>query len=240
MIPAVAANISPFAWVLFIDAVGIALLSAYFHHKILAKKHEDDFKAYMLYFVSFFVLLFALPFDLILIFFSHPLEILGSLGFKLGNLKLGMLIISGGIPVTAVLVYVSTKNPEIREQYPFSKKACANPAKFVLYEICYLIFYYVTWEFTFRGVFLFSMVELVGKNATGIMVAILIQTIIATVYHLGHPHIEVVGAFFGSIIFGAIAYATQSILYTIFLHALIGILNDAVIYVRYRRNRKGG
>jgi membrane protease YdiL (CAAX protease family) len=73
-------------------------------------------------------------------------------------------------------------------------------------------------------------------HPSGVIVAILIQSIIATVYHLGHPHIEVIGALLGSIIFGVIAYATGSILYTIFLHAFIGILNDTFIYYRYHRN----
>jgi len=41
----------------------------------------------------------------------------------------------------------------------------------------------------------------------------------------------------GSVIFGVIAYATHSILYTIFLHALIGILNDTIICYRYYRKR---
>ena len=84
----------------------------------------------------------------------------------------------------------------------------------------------------------FSLIELFGENSTGIIFAILIQTIIATVYHLGHPNMEIVGAFGGSIIFGIIAFATQSILYTIFLHAFLGILNDAIIYLRYYRNKK--
>ena len=104
--------------------------------------------------------------------------------------------------------------------------------------MCYLIFYYVTWEFTFRGVLLFTLIEWGGENSTGIIIAILIQAIIATVYHLGHPHMEILGALLGSVIFGIIAYSTQSILYTIFLHALIGILNDTIIYLRYHRDRK--
>jgi membrane protease YdiL (CAAX protease family) len=96
----------------------------------------------------------------------------------------------------------------------------------------------LTWEFTFRGVLLFSLIELIGANSTGIIAAIFIQSIIATVYHLGHPHIEILGALLGSIIFGIIAYSTHSILYTIFLHALIGILNDTFIYFRYHKNSK--
>lgn len=238
MIPDVLTDISLHSWLFVIYAIGFALISSFFHYKNLLNKHTDDLKVFIRYFISFFVLLFAIPFVFIFFSFPQPLETLRGLGLQFGNYKLGMLIILIGIPITAVLTYISTKDPEIKEQYPFSKEACENPKKFVLYEISYLIFYYLTWEFTFRGVLLFTLIELMGETSTGIIVAILIQTIIATVYHLGHPRIEILGALMGSVIFGIIAYATQSILYTIFLHALIGILNDTIIYLRYHRNRK--
>ncbi|MEE8604763.1 MAG: CPBP family intramembrane glutamic endopeptidase [Candidatus Aminicenantaceae bacterium] len=238
MIPDVLTDISPYSWLLVIYAIGFALISSFFHYSNLLKKQTDDFKAFIRYFVSFFVLLFAIPFVFILFSFPQPLITLRDLGLQLGKAKLGMLIILIGIPITAVLTYISTKDPALKKQYPFSKKACENPRKFVLYEISYLIFYYLTWEFTFRGVLLFSLIELIGANSTGIIAAILIQSIIATVYHLGHPHIEILGALLGSVIFGIIAYSTHSILYTIFLHALIGILNDTFIYFRYHKNSK--
>jgi membrane protease YdiL (CAAX protease family) len=240
MIPDAVADISPYSWLFFIYAIGFALICSFFHHRSFLKKYADDFKAFVLYFISFFVLLFALPFNFILFSFPEPFGTLRRLGLQLGDFKLGMLIILIGIPITAVLGYISTKNPEIKEQYPFSKKACESPGKFVLYEISYLVFYYVAWEFTFRGVLLFATIELMGQNSTGIVVAILIQTIIATIYHLGHSSMEIIGALLGSIIFGIIAYNTHSIFYTIFLHALLGILNDTVIYFRFRRNRIRG
>ena len=237
MIPDVLADISPHSWLLIIYAIGFTLISSFFHHRNFLKKNADDFRAFILYFISFFVLLFAIPFDFILLAFPRPLAALKGMGFQLGNVELGVLIILAGIPITAALALVSTKNPEIKKYYPFSKKACENPRKFVLYEIAYLVFYYVTWEFTFRGVFLFTLIQLIGENHTGIIAAIMIQAIIATVYHLGHPQVEIMGALLGSVIFGVIAYATHSILYTIFLHALIGILNDTIIYYRYYRKR---
>ncbi|UCE41058.1 MAG: CPBP family intramembrane metalloprotease [Candidatus Aminicenantes bacterium] len=238
MIPDFLTDISPHSWLLVIYAVGFALISSFFHYRNLLKNHTDDFKSFIRYFISFFVLLFAIPFVFILLSFPQPLETLRGLGLQFGEFNLGVMIILIGIPIIAVLAYISTKHPAIKEQYPFSKQACDNPRKFVVYEIFYLIFYYSAWEFTFRGVLLFSLIELMGENSTGIIVAILIQTIIATVYHLGHPHMEILGALVGSVIFGIIAYATQSILYTIFLHALIGILNDTIIYLRYHRNKK--
>jgi len=231
-------DLSPNSLVFLVYAIGFALVSSFFHYRSLLKRQSDDFRAFILYFLYFFVLLFAFPFVFILLFFPQPLETLKSLGLQFGDPRLGILIVLIGAPIMAVVSFISTKNPAIREQYPFSKKACENSKKFVLYEISYLVFYYVTWEFTFRGVLLFGLIEWGGGDTDGIIIAILVQAIIATVYHLGHPHMEIFGALLGSVIFGIIAYATQSILYTIILHAFIGILNDAILYLRYHRNTK--
>jgi len=238
MIPDVFKDLSPNSLLLLVYAIDFALISSFFHYRNLLKKHEDDFKAYIRYFINFFVLLFAIPVVFILFSFSRPFETLESLGLRFGDFKLGLLIVLIGIPLTTVLIYIATRNPALKEQYPFSKRACQNPRKFFLYEMSYLIFYYITWEFTFRGVLLFTLIELMGDNRTGVVVAILIQSIIATVYHLGHPHVEILGALLGSVIFGLIAYSTGSIFYTIFLHAFIGMLNDTFIYRKYHNNGK--
>ncbi len=238
MIPDIFKDLSPNSLLFLVYAIGFALVSSFFHHRSLLKKYPDDFKAFIRYFFYFFILLFVIPIIFILFSFAQPLEALKSLGLQFGDSKLGVLIVLIGIPIMAALSLISTKNPEIREQYPFSKRACENSKKFVLFEMSYLVFYYVAWEFTFRGVLLLGLVQWIGESTTGIIIAILIQAIVATVYHLGHPDMEIFGALLGSIIFGLIAYSTRSILYTIFLHAFIGILNDTIIYLRYHRNRK--
>jgi membrane protease YdiL (CAAX protease family) len=231
-------NLSPDILLFVIYAVGFALLSSFFHYRNLLKKQADDFRAFIRYFFYFFVLFFATPVLFILLFFTEPLETLKILGLQPGDSGLGILIVSIGTPVMVAASFISAKNPAIRKQYPFSKKACENPEKFILFEISYLLFYYVAWEFTFRGVLLFGLIRWQGKETTGIAIAILLQAIVATVFHMGHPSMEIFGALLGSIVFGLIAYATQSILYTIYLHALIGISNDILIYLRYHKNKQ--
>ncbi len=239
MIPSFLKDISPGSLLILIYSIDFALISSVFHYRSLLKKHRDDFRAYVRYFIYFFVLLFGIPFSFILFSFARPFETLKSLGLQFGDVRLGLPIVLIGIPITAVLISFSAKNPALKGQYPFSKAACRSPKRFILYEISYLIFYYTAWEFTFRGVLLFTLAGLAGESSGGIIAAILIQSIIATVYHLGHPHIEVFGALVGSVIFGIIAFSTHSILYTIFLHAFIGILNDTFIYLRHYKNIKG-
>ena len=212
-------------------------MSSFFHHKNLFRKYKDDFKAFILYFIYFFGSFFIIPVLFIVLFFDSPFVTLKSLGLQFGEYKLGLILILIGVPLTVIIVFMSSKDPKLKEQYPFSKNACHNPKRFVLYEISYLVFYYSAWEFTFRGVFLFGTLEFVGTSNRGIIFAILIQSILATVYHLGHPHLEVIGALVGSIIFGLVAYHTESILYPLFLHALMGILNDSFFYRHHHKEK---
>lgn len=210
---------------------------SFFHYRNILRKHKDDYQAFLLYFLYFFGFLFVAPFLFIVFFFDNPSSSLKSLGLQFGNYRLGLLLLLVGIPLTVLIVFISSQDSELKALYPFSKNACRNLRKFVLYELSYLVFYYSAWEFTFRGVFLFGTLEFAGNGSRGVIFAILLQSILATVFHLGHPNLEVVGALAGSIIYGVIAYQTRSIFYPLFLHALLGILNDSFFY-RYHKGRQ--
>ena len=67
--------------------------------------------------------------------------------------------------------------------------------------------------------------------------AILVQTFLSTIYHIGHPDSEVVGAFLLGLVAGSAAVVTGSILYGLFAHAVVGVLNDYLAYRRLARTR---
>jgi hypothetical protein len=221
----------------FIYALGFTLLSSLFHYKSLQKKYTDDLQVFIRYFMYFCLFLLIIPAIVIFLYSSQPLDALKNFGFQFGNYKPGLLLCLIAIPVCTVAVFISLKDPKLKNQYPFSKNACRSRKTFVLYELAYFFFYYLSWEFTFRGVFLFSIIEMTGEAKSGILIAILIQAIIATIYHIGHPDIEVISAFVGSIIFGIIAYVTMSFLYTLFIHALLGVANDTFFYLKYHKDK---
>jgi hypothetical protein len=66
------------------------------------------------------------------------------------------------------------------------------------------------------------------------------QTFLSIVYHIGHPSSEVVGAFLSGILAGIVTAATGSFLYALFHHALVGILNDYLMYRGLSRRRRLG
>ena len=74
-----------------------------------------------------------------------------------------------------------------------------------------------------------------GYSIQGIIISISIQTIISTIYHIGHPFEEILGAFAGGFIFGIIALLTGSFLYTWLIHAALGIATDTFVYLEQKK-----
>ncbi len=213
-------------------AAAFPLMMTVFHHRALLKK-RGDYRAFLLYFTAFFALFLAVPVLIILIAAPDPWACLASVGFTAGRAGRGLLIAAASIPVALLAAAFGSRDPAMIGQYPFSKEACAGLKKFILYETSYLFLYYLSWEFLFRGILFFPLVA-----AVGLIPALSIETIISTLYHFGHPDTEILAAVGGGLIFGLIAYTTGSFLYTVVIHAVVGIGNDSFLYYRhYRRGR---
>lgn len=209
-------------------SLALTLLATVLHFRRL-RRVRRDLEAVLLYFIFFFALLLAIPCLITILAASQPSVALSSLGLTLGRTRLGLFILAAGIPVAIVSGFIGSRDPEMQRLYPFSKKACTNLATFMLYETSYLILYYLAWEFAFRGLLFFPFIP-----AIGLLPALAVQTIVSTLYHIGHPDSEVFAAFGAGFVFGLIAYATHSILYTTVLHAAAGISTDTFLYFRTR------
>ncbi len=216
--------------------VAFTLLLTIFNYRAFLKVF-DDFWAYLFYFGAFFIFFLAVPVLLILTLSLRPPTALRGLGFTLGIVRHGWGILTAGIPLAVLIAYVGSRDPALQQHYPFSKTACADPRRFLLFELAYVFFYYFPWEFLFRGLLFFPVVAALGLPA-----ALALQTIVSTLLHVGHPDSEIWAALAAGIIFGLIAYWTGSFLYALLLHALIGVGNDFFLYRRQagRRGLKAG
>jgi membrane protease YdiL (CAAX protease family) len=230
----VAAASDPYAVLFCILGLSFMLLSSVLSVRSLKKIGGGDLPAAIGYFTSFFLLVFAAPIAYLLAAGSAGLTP-SSFGLRIGDWRLGGILVLIGIPFSAVVHFVGSKNPTMRNFYPFSKDATKSLGSFIAYEAAYLLLYYVAWEFAFRGIMLFSLVSLLPRSPGGVAVAIMAQTALSTVFHIGHPNSEIAAALVAGIAFGIIALATGSILYTIAIHAMIGIFEDTMAYRRRSR-----
>lgn len=187
-------------------------------------KH-GDIVAHMLQFVSFFILMLIVPVVLVKSVFKESLT---KFGFGFGDKKFGLILIGVTIPLVVVpLIYIAAGMPDIQQEYPLSKQLFDYPNWIIWYEMSYVIFYYIAWEFFFRGFLLFGF-----KDRFGAFNAILIQTISSCLIHIGKPDGETLGSILIGILFGIIALRTRSFWYVFILHAAIGVLTDLFVLAR--------
>ena len=172
-------------------------------------------------FIVFFVLMFVVPVLYIKLVMKRPLS---DFGFDLGDIRWGAKWLIA-IPVLVIpLIYISSKMPDVRAEYPLAKSLLSDQSHLLVYELGYIIFYYIAWEFFFRGFLLFGL-----KERFGAVNAILIQTISSCLVHIDKPEGEIIGSIFIGILFGMIALRSRSIWWVFLLHISIGVLTDLFI-----------
>lgn len=182
---------------------------------------DGDLYARAWQFIVFFVLMFVVPVLYIKLVMKRPLS---DFGFDLGDIKWGSKWLIT-IPLLVVpLIYISSKMPDIRAEYPLAKSLLSDQSHLYIYELGYIIFYYIAWEFFFRGFLLFGL-----KERFGAVNAILIQTISSCLVHIDKPEGEIIGSIVIGILFGMIALRSRSIWWVFLLHISIGVLTDLFI-----------
>lgn len=222
--------------------LSFTLLKTFFSHKYLSKIIKNDFISTIVYFLIFFISFIFIPFIILLIYikFKHlnflfiKFIISELYKIKIGNYKYGIPFCLISIPI--ILLMQKKQDSELIDFYPFAKSTIYNKKLFLITEIFYLIFYYITWEALFRGflqnflIIIFSNIYSNTNKLYLIIISISLQTIISTLYHIEHPKIEIIASFFGGFLFGFIAFITDSIIYNIFIHAFLGITTDYFIF----------
>lgn len=176
-------------------------------------------------FTVFFVLMFILP----ALYVKFGLKkSLYDFGWGLGDVKYGAKWLITIPFVVVPIIYLSSKMPSVRAEYPLAKIFLTDQHGLFTYELAYILLYYVAWEFFFRGFLLFGLRERFGD-----VNAILIQTISSCLVHIDKPEGEIIGSIVVGILFGIIALRSRSIWYVFLIHISIGVLTDLfIIYLK--------
>jgi uncharacterized protein len=171
-------------------------------------------------FASCFLLLGLVPAMIVRVLFREPLR---AYGVQAGDLHFGGRAFLAMAPVVLAVSAMAAKTTPFRAEYPLFKGAGGSPLLFLGYAFAYL-FYYLGWEFFFRGFMQFGLRESLGDGN-----AILIQTLASCLAHIGKPTGEIYGAILGGIVWGLVVFRTRSILAVLLVHWLLGVSLDAFI-----------
>jgi len=204
------------------------LLSIYYYHgsaesffRYFNWAPEGVGPVYWRFFV-FFLLLGIIPLSIIFwVFRDKPY----SFGLALGDWRKGLSLALILIPLLILpLAWGASQVPEVQTEYPLAKVLFSQGPLFWQYSLAYIFFYYLVWEFYFRGFLLFGLAKIYGPAA-----AILIQTISSCLVHLGKPEGETLGSVAAGLLFGLLALRTGSIWYGWLIHFSLGVMTDFFI-----------
>ena len=93
----------------------------------------------------------------------------------------------------------------------------------MIYESAYLVLYSLPVGVHLpRRDSLLALLALLPHTVPRLVVVVMVSTFLSTIYHIGHPSSEVLGAFILGLIPGTITAITGSFLYALFHHALVG------------------
>ncbi len=176
----------------------------------------------MYMFMGIFLLFGIIPLLIVRVLFREsPREY----GLRVGDWKAGLLMTGILFPVIAIcLLLPASHTAEIRAVYPFDSEALHSAGAYARLQLLRNIFFYTAWEFLFRGFLLFGLRRYVGD-----WLAISIQTVPSCLWHIGMATGEVLSSIAGGILFGIMALRTNSILWPLLLHILMGMSLDLFI-----------
>lgn len=184
----------------------------------LAETVQESAALYV--FASSFVLLGLVPCLVVMLLFREPLS---AYGIQLGDARFGWKAVAVIAPVMILSAYPSASMSEFRAEYPINPLAGESALAFLQHAFLYL-FFYLGWEFCFRGFVQFGL-----RASMGDWNAILVQTALSCVLHIGKPPGEIYSSIIGALVWGVVAFRSRSLLYPILTHWVLGLALDFFI-----------
>ena len=181
---------------------------------------NEQMSAALFVFGSAFIMLAIIPLLVITLVFKEPLS---AYGVSWGDVRFGWKAVVIVAPVMILVSYPSASMPDFVAEYPLNPLAGQSVGNFLQHAIFYL-FFYLGWEFCFRGFVQFGL-----RDTMGDWNAILVQTALACVLHIGKPAGEMYSSIIGSLVWGVVAFRSRSLIYPILTHWLLGISLDFFI-----------
>jgi membrane protease YdiL (CAAX protease family) len=185
--------------------------------------HNAELTAGLYVFASAFVLLGLIPLLIVKLAFR---ERLSDCGVQLGDWSFTWKALAVVAPVMVLLSLPASRSPDFLAEYPLTGAGYTGALRFAGHALAYL-FFYMGWEFCFRGFVQFGL-----RSALGDWNAILVQTLASCLLHIGKPMGETLGAILGGLAWGIIAFRSRSLLCPLLTHWLLGLsLDFFIIYL---------
>ena len=153
-------------------------------------------------------------------------------GLGRGDWKFGGMAMALYLPAVAAGTWILSASPAFQAQYPHYAPAATDWTIFLIYQACFL-FYWIGWEYLWRGFMLFGTAPTLGPYA------ILMQAIPFALLHLNKPLPETVLSLAGGIALGALAWRCRAFWVAVPIHAAQMMAIDFWCALRVRSGAVG-
>lgn len=165
---------------------------------------------------------------LMLMFKRRPAEI----GLGLGDWKLAATLAGLYLPLVVIGTWVLSADPAFQRQYPHLQEAAFDWRLFFLYELMF-VFYWVGWEYLWRGFVLFGTAPAFGFHA------IFVQMVPFALLHADKPPVEALLSILGGVALGALVWRCRSFWIAVPIHAAQMLILDLWCTLRLRTGVNG-
>lgn len=193
-----------------------------FYHEHLADRISSGHPEANAAYYRFFCCLFLLGIVPLLIVKFVLRENLSDYGLTLGNRLFTIRSFCLAAPLFVLAGYIGAQSVEMQQAFPINKQLGKSTSVW-LHAVTFFTFY-VGWEFHFRGYLQFGLADRFGR-----VNSVLIAVMASSVVHVGQPASESFGAIFGGIVWGWLAYRTNSIWSGMLQHFVLGMVVDMTI-----------
>lgn len=153
-------------------------------------------------------------------------------GLGRGDVRFALIVAAAYLPIVVVGTWFLSASPVFQAQYPHYQPAALDWTVFAAYEALFL-FYWIGWEYLWRGFVLF------GTRHTFGVYAVFIQALPFALLHLEKPLPETVLSLIGGIALGALVWRCRSFWIAIPIHAAQMMVLDFWCALRIRSGVDG-
>jgi len=172
---------------------------------------------------------FAIPVLVLIIGFRRRPA---SIGLGLGDWKLAITLFVLYLPVVIIGTWVLSDGRLFQAEYPHYRGAAESWSVFATYHALFL-FYWVGWEYLWRGFILFGTARTFGLHA------IFVQAIPFALMHIQKPTSELVLSLVGGVVLGALVWRCRAFWIAVPIHSVQMLVLDFWCSLRIRTGASG-
>ena len=154
------------------------------------------------------------------------------IGLGLGDWKLALGLMGAYLPLVVIGTWFLSSGDGFIAQYPHHSPASRDWTIFLIYE-AFFLFYWVGWEYLWRGFVLF------GTRRTFGIHAIIVQALPFAVLHFNKPFAEATLSIVGAVALGGLVWRCRSFWIAVPIHAAQMLILDFWCSMRVRTGIRG-